>query len=117
MRRFNKVIAIIIAFSILLTLPIINVSASTINENTNISNDEIAMPDLGIDIPHISKENVEKIADVADKMTSLAAVCEEIEKKDISRNEKISLKAIPSNLYHQFEDQLQKLGALKLTPD
>lgn len=117
MKRFNKVIAIIMAFSILLTLPVINVSASTINENTNISDDEISMPDLGIDIPHVSMENVRKIDDVADKMTSLAAVCDEIEKMDISRNEKNSLKAIPSNSYHLFESQLQELGALKLTPE
>lgn len=85
---------------------------------TDISAEGLTViPDLGFDLSPVSLDAKEEINRIADEMTTLALVCDEISNMPISEKEKEALKELPSTKYHILKEKLLKLGAQKFTDE
>lgn len=107
-------LSILLVFVMLFNVMCIGVSAETTLPN-DIDTEQIVMPDLGIDIPKISKNNVDRINKIADEITALAATRASVERSDLSRSEKDSLINAASSRSLSLKSELLSLGALKLS--
>lgn len=112
-----KKTALIMSVILIINLLSVNASATTKKDSTENTTERIIMPDLGVDLTPLSQETVNNINQIAKQMTALSSLCNEIEKMNISSSEKSSLKSIPSNQYIELREEIQKLGAVKLTKE
>lgn len=80
--------------------------------------EQIKLPDLGIDINHISNANVERVNEISNEMAELAGICNAVDDAELKTNSAaVNALSIASARIQALEGELLELGAIKLTEE
>lgn len=116
----KKIVCLMLVVILSIELSVIPASAATFDEDSGTYMEtEIALPDLGIKLNHVTAEDANRIDMIAEEITELANSYDAILKMQSEIEDQslyISLEETRKK-YYVLQDELQKLGAVKLTDE